>query len=66
MFIFPRREAGIIGKVRNQQTCGACWAFSTVETAESMHALKNGTLSLLSVQEVSLLDNYESFKISHD
>ncbi|KAI5702444.1 hypothetical protein M8J75_000111 [Diaphorina citri] len=46
------REAGIIGKVRNQQTCGACWAFSTVETAESMHALKNGTLSLLSVQEV--------------
>lgn len=47
------REAGIIGKVRNQETCGACWAFSTVETAESMNALKNnGTLSLLSVQEV--------------
>ncbi|KAL1459990.1 hypothetical protein WDU94_011931 [Cyamophila willieti] len=46
------REAGIIGKVRNQQTCGACWAFSTVETVESMYALKNGTLSTLSVQEV--------------
>lgn len=47
------REKGIISPVKNQESCGACWAFSTVEVVESMYAIKNGTLHLLSVQEVS-------------
>ncbi|KAL2727743.1 cathepsin O-like isoform X2 [Vespula maculifrons] len=46
------REKGIISPVKNQGSCGACWAFSTVEVAESMYAIKNGSLYLLSVQEM--------------
>ncbi|XP_047003560.1 cathepsin O-like [Schistocerca americana] len=46
------REKNVIGKIRNQKTCGACWAFSTVETAEAMYALKTGVLEELSVQEM--------------
>ncbi|XP_075234098.1 cathepsin O-like [Lycorma delicatula] len=46
------RDKGVITKVRNQKLCGACWAFSTVETIESMLAIKNGTLLDLSVQEI--------------
>lgn len=49
---FDWREKGVISPVRSQGTCGACWAFSTVEVAESMYAIKNGTLYPLSVQEV--------------
>ncbi|XP_043492580.1 cathepsin O-like [Polistes fuscatus] len=46
------RQKGIISPVKSQGSCGACWAFSTVEVVESMYALKNGTLYLLSVQEM--------------
>ncbi|XP_034170904.2 cathepsin O [Osmia lignaria lignaria] len=50
--IFDWRDKGVISPVRSQGTCGACWAFSTVEVAESMFAIKNGTLYPLSVQEM--------------
>jgi len=46
------RTKGIITPVKHQKSCGACWAFSTVETVESMHALQNGKLEPLSVQQV--------------
>lgn len=47
------RERGIISRVRNQGKCGACWAYSTVETVESMSALKTFTDVIpLSVQQV--------------
>ncbi|XP_069680512.1 cathepsin O-like [Periplaneta americana] len=46
------RKKNVITKVRNQKTCGACWAFSTVETIESMYAIRKGTLQTLSVQEL--------------
>ncbi|XP_047352185.1 cathepsin O-like isoform X2 [Vespa velutina] len=46
------REKGIISPVKNQGSCGACWAFSTVEVVESMYAIKNGSLHVLSVQEM--------------
>lgn len=46
------RKRGIITPVKSQNKCGACWAFSTVETLESMNALKTGTLTELSVQQV--------------
>lgn len=46
------RTKGVIGMVRNQGMCGACWAFSTVGTMEAMYAIKTGTLQTLSVQEV--------------
>ncbi|XP_043252998.1 cathepsin O-like [Colletes gigas] len=46
------REKGVVNPVRGQGSCGACWAFSTVEVIESMFAIKNGTLYSLSVQEM--------------
>ncbi|XP_012284997.1 cathepsin O isoform X2 [Orussus abietinus] len=49
---FDWRDKKVITPVRNQGTCGACWAFSTVEVAESMFAIKNGSLQQLSVQEM--------------
>nr|XP_033323571.1 cathepsin O-like isoform X1 [Megalopta genalis] len=49
---FDWREKGVVSPVQSQGTCGACWAFSTVQVAESMFAIKNGTLYPLSVQEM--------------
>ncbi|CAB3252581.1 unnamed protein product [Arctia plantaginis] len=46
------RTKGIIGPVRNQGLCGACWAFSTVGVIEAMSAIETGKLETLSVQEV--------------
>lgn len=50
-----RRDRNVITEVRNQKTCGACWAFSTAATIEAMYAIKTGILHKLSVQEVSIL-----------
>ncbi|XP_070150783.1 cathepsin O [Polyergus mexicanus] len=49
---FDWRDRGVVGPVRNQESCGACWAFSTIGVAESMYAIKNGTLYPFSVQEM--------------
>jgi cathepsin F len=42
--------------VKNQEQCGSCWAFSTVENIESMYCMKNNmdcsTLAPLSPQEI--------------
>ncbi|XP_014216443.1 cathepsin O [Copidosoma floridanum] len=49
---FDWRDKGVITAVKSQGACGACWAFSSVETAESMFAIANGTLKSFSVQEM--------------
>ncbi|KFM83070.1 Cathepsin O, partial [Stegodyphus mimosarum] len=46
------RHKNVISSVNDQEQCGACWAFSTVETVESMYALKYGSLERWSVQQV--------------
>ncbi|CAG5054083.1 unnamed protein product [Parnassius apollo] len=45
------RTKGVVGPVRDQGLCGACWAFSTVDIIESMAAINSGKLQSLSVQE---------------
>lgn len=65
---FDWREKGVVTPVKSQGTCGACWAFSSVECAESKFAIKNGTLKVFSVQEVIihsfiLTVNKKSFQI---
>lgn len=43
----------IVSPVKDQQQCGSCWAFSTVETYESFVALnQNGSVPQLSPQEL--------------
>lgn len=49
---FDWRDQKVVGPVISQESCGACWAFSTIGVVESMYAIKNGTLYSFSVQEV--------------
>lgn len=42
----------MITKVKNQKSCGSCFALGVVETIESMIALKAGKLVELSVQQM--------------
>jgi len=47
------REKKVLTSIKDQKSCGACWAFSVVETIESMYAIKyNRTPPVLSVQEL--------------
>uniref|UniRef100_A0A8C8RQN3 Cathepsin O n=1 Tax=Pelusios castaneus TaxID=367368 RepID=A0A8C8RQN3_9SAUR len=49
---FDWRDKNVVTQVRNQQTCGACWAFSVVGGIESAYAIKRNVLEQLSVQQV--------------
>lgn len=46
------RNKSVVTNVHNQLNCGACWAFSAIETLESMYAIKTGKLLELSVQQM--------------
>jgi len=42
----------VVSDVKNQDQCGACWAFTATESTESSVAMNSGTLEELSVQEL--------------
>jgi C1A family cysteine protease len=46
------RDKGIVTRVKEQYSCGSCWAFGAVATLESYNALKTGKLVELSEQNL--------------
>jgi len=53
---FDWREVGAITSIHSQGNCGACWAITAVETAESAYFLKYGELIDLAESEVIVCD----------
>jgi hypothetical protein len=56
---FDLRDLGIVPPVRDQGSCGSCWAFSKTASLESAHALVNGQLLDLSEQELVSCDKQQ-------
>jgi len=45
-------KTGIVTAVKNQESCGSCWAFSATETIESVWALAGNTIQTLAPQQI--------------
>jgi len=47
-----RKQDGIVTDVKNQGSCGSCWAFSAVETLEAHYSIATGEQLVLSPQQI--------------
>jgi len=46
------RDPSLMNPIREQQSCGSCWAFSSIAALETRHAILNKELFKLSEQEL--------------
>lgn len=51
------RDWGVVNNVTDQGSCGSCYAFSTIEAAESSYAIATGELYKLSEQHIVSCDS---------
>ncbi|XP_067948522.1 cathepsin O-like [Watersipora subatra] len=55
------REKGVVSPVKDQKSCGGCWAFSVAETVESRFAIQEHiSVAKFSVQEIIDCDPYSN------
>ena len=57
---FSWKDQGVVSGVKDQASCGSCWAFSTVGNLEGLYAIKKGTVKTFSEQYLVDCDTSDS------
>ena len=57
---FDWRDKNVVSAVKDQGSCGSCWAFSTVANLEGLYAAEKGTIKTFSEQMLVDCDTSDS------